>query len=183
MITAYKKMLQNWNNFSGRTSRRDYWFAILGNVLIVFGIEIVFGILGLVLGLVNEDLGAVVAVLCAVVLGIYSLALLVPSLAIAVRRLHDIGKPGTTYLICFLLSLCCGIGSIVFFVFMCLPSVPGSNQWGPNPYGIGGTSYNGYNTAQNPQYGQQFNQYGAQNPQYGQPNNQYGQQNNQQNNW
>ena len=35
MFTAYKKFWTNYVNFTGRSSRSDYWWAILFNSLII----------------------------------------------------------------------------------------------------------------------------------------------------
>jgi len=68
----------------------------------------------------------------------------VPNIALAIRRLHDTGRSGWVYLLCCIGSCCCGIGLIVFIIFMCLPSIPGPNQYGPNPYSMNNMGGNGY---------------------------------------
>lgn len=75
---AIKRYWTNWS-LNGRTSRSEYWFAMLGLILIA----IPFIFFALLLG------GAVGLGLFQLVWGI---ATLWPSFAIAVRRLHDIGK-------------------------------------------------------------------------------------------
>ena len=59
---------------------------------------------------------------------IWSLVVLIPTIAISVRRLHDIGRPGTWYL----LNLIPVVGSIILLVWYCQDST-GDNQWGSNP--------------------------------------------------
>jgi uncharacterized membrane protein YhaH (DUF805 family) len=63
---------------------------------------------------------------------VYGIAVLLPCLGVCVRRLHDIGKTGWWLLIC-LVPI---VGPIVFLVFMCLDSKPGTNEYGPNPKGL-----------------------------------------------
>ena len=58
---------------------------------------------------------------------IWSLVVLIPTIAISVRRLHDIGRPGTWYL----LNLIPVVGSIILLVWYCQDST-GDNQWGSN---------------------------------------------------
>jgi uncharacterized membrane protein YhaH (DUF805 family) len=53
-------------------------------------------------------------------------------LAVTVRRLHDTGKSGLLLLL-FLIPFVNFILVIVFFVFYCMDSAPGDNQYGPNP--------------------------------------------------
>lgn len=170
MITAYLKMLRNWKDFSGRTSRKDYWMAYLGNLVIAFILGAAIGIFTGIGALISEDLGAVIGVIGTAITSLYGLVIVIPGISITVRRLHDQGKSGMIYVWCLLGSLCCGIGSIVLFVFMCLPGTQGPNQYGPDPHGFNGNAFNGYGQPNN--YGQ--NNYGQNN--YGQGgynNNQY----------
>nr|MBQ8244503.1 DUF805 domain-containing protein [Oscillospiraceae bacterium] len=105
-VEAVKLYFQNYANFSGRSRRSEYWYACLFTFL-----------LSLVVSMVIPDLAFIV-----------SLATLVPSIAICVRRLHDIGKAGVWYLICFIPL----VGGIILLVWTCKDSGP-DNQWGPNP--------------------------------------------------
>ena len=61
--------------------------------------------------------------------GLYILAILVPALAVAVRRLHDVGKSGWMLLV----ALIPIAGAIWLLVLMFTDSMPGVNQFGPNP--------------------------------------------------
>ena len=67
---------------------------------------------------------------------IYTLAVLIPGIAVAVRRMHDIGKSGWFVLV-ILIPI---VGVIWFIVLACTDSVPGKNNWGDNPKGIGNDS-------------------------------------------
>lgn len=158
MIQAYIKMWKNAFNFSGRTSRADYWWTYLANFLAAIVIGVLAGILSVVLSLISSDL-VIVGEIISMILGIgYSLAMLIPSISLCIRRLHDIGKSGWIYLLCCITSGCCGLGSIAFIVLTCMDSQPGTNQYGPNPKGVDNTynqSYNNMN-ASNQNYG--FNQ-------------------------
>lgn len=161
MIQAYVKMWKNAFNFSGRTSRSDYWWAVLCNLIVAFGVGLVAGIIGVIPALISEDLAGIGSAIQNIITYGWSLVVLIPGMSMAIRRLHDIGKSGWMYLVCCLTSACCGIGSIILIVFMCMDSQPGPNQWGPNPNEM---NMGGYNP--------QMNAYG-QNPQmggYGQPN-------------
>lgn len=63
---------------------------------------------------------------------LFILGTLLPSISIMVRRLHDTSRSGWWYFINFVPL----VGPIVFFIFTVLPSTPGDNLYGPNPYGI-----------------------------------------------
>ena len=73
----YLKVLKQYSDFNGRARRKEYWMFLLFNVLIVFAIGLIEGLLDL------SGLG-----------GIYQLAVFIPSLAVGMRRMHDVGKPG-----------------------------------------------------------------------------------------
>ena len=114
MVDAVKKFFINYVNFKGRTSRRNYWLAVLGLFIIEFCIGFVCGLAG-----VTEQTSTVIS-------DVISLAVFLPSLAICIRRLHDINKSGWWYLIAFT-----GIGVIVLLVFFCMKSVDEGNNYGP----------------------------------------------------
>lgn len=103
---------KKYADFNGRSRRSEYWYFVLFNLLIQYG-------LGYLLGLVSVTVAGGFSV-------IYSLALLVPSIAVGVRRMHDVGKSGW-YLLIPLYNL----------VLACTDSIPGTNEYGPNPKGIG----------------------------------------------
>ena len=104
-VDAIKLMFQNYVNFSGRSSRSEYWWAFLFNLL------------------AGSVIGSIVALLPP--LSILSLALTIPGLALAVRRLHDTGKSWVYLLIVFIPL----VGSFILLYQLTKPSV-GQNQWG-----------------------------------------------------
>ncbi len=118
MVEATKKMFQNYANFSGRTSRGDFWWAILGYFLLSM---VVGFVLGFVLGLVGVDSAKASSIAGSV----WGLGTFLPSLAIEIRRLHDINKSGWWVLI----SLVPFVGGIILLVFMCSPSVEEGNNY------------------------------------------------------
>ncbi len=60
---------------------------------------------------------------------IVALLLFIPSIAVTIRRLHDTGRSGWWWF----LSLLCGIGAIILFVFCLLEGTSGPNEYGPDP--------------------------------------------------
>ncbi len=112
--------------FDGRATRSEYWYLYLFTILAYIAAYTVFAILGLVFSGGDEDgvfIGGVIGV------ALMALALFCPMLSAGVRRLHDTGKSGLWYLICFVPY----VGSIVLLVFFCLASEPHDNQYGPVP--------------------------------------------------
>lgn len=110
---------QNYCNFSGRSSRSEYWWYSLFTFILGFIIAIFAGILG-------ENAGNALT-------GIVYLALLLPGLGLTVRRLHDINKSGWWILI----NLIPLVGWIIMLVWLCKDSDPTDNQYGPVPNVVG----------------------------------------------
>ena len=111
MFTAYKKFWTNYVNFTGRTSRSDYWWAALCNFLIVFpfsftAMSILYSnYIDLVTKSFNTvdpsidssfvensfSLYSVDVIILLVLVILFGLAVLLPNIAISVRRLRDAG--------------------------------------------------------------------------------------------
>lgn len=124
MIDYYKKVvLENYANFSGRARRSEYWYFVLANILIFFGLMIISVAVSAAMG--NEGLG----MFFMVVMILYGLYIIIPSLALAVRRMHDIGKSGWYYFVQFIPF----IGGIWFLVLLCTDGDHGTNAYGADP--------------------------------------------------
>lgn len=108
-MEEFKKMWKYGFTFSGRSTRRDFWVAILFNMLVSILVSIVAGILRI------PSLSL-----------LYSVAVLVPNWALSIRRMHDINKSGW----CLLLGLIPLAGPIFILIFYCLPSVNEGNTYG-----------------------------------------------------
>ena len=102
--------------YHGRARRKEYWMFTL-----FYSISYLILALALIPTVGEAFYDGVSA--------LYSLGTIVPSFCLSIRRLHDIGKSGW-WLFLWLLPV---IGWIVLFVFACLDSQPGENQYGPNP--------------------------------------------------
>lgn len=119
VLASYIAFWKRAFDFSGRTSRAEYWYAIVGHILASIVLAFFIGILSAIFG---KD-----SFLPTAVSGLYSLLLLIPSISFGVRRLHDIGISGLLYLI----NLT-GIGSFVLLVLACMKGQPGANKYGMN---------------------------------------------------
>ena len=111
-MSWYIEALKKYAVFSGRSSRREYWFFTLFNVIAAVVLIIIDSIIGS---------GGLLTIL-------YGLAVLVPALAVTVRRLHDTDRSGWWVLIWVI-----PLGGLVLLVFALLDSTPGDNGYGPNP--------------------------------------------------
>lgn len=115
----YIKCLKQYIDFSGRARRKEFWMFVLFNAII----SVVLTIIDAAIGLSDNKLGV------GVLSSIYSLAVLIPSLAVSVRRLHDIGKSGWSFLI----SIIPLVGPIVMLIWFCKAGEQSSNEYGDNP--------------------------------------------------
>lgn len=131
MIDYFKMaMTQKYADFNGRSTRSEYWYFALAVMLIFLLLAAVIGGLAYGSGMATDGGMGVGFMILLGLLGIFYLAIIIPSISVSVRRLHDTGKSGWWYLINFVPY----IGALVFIVFMCMDSQPGTNQYGPNPF-------------------------------------------------
>ena len=125
---AIKLFFKNYTNFSGRSTRSEYWFVQLFMFIVSFVFGLFISIEAASIETSRNSTGAGFA-FAMIILVIFYLAIIIPSLAITVRRLHDTGKSGWMYFISFIPW----VGGIILLVFTCMASQPCANQWGPAP--------------------------------------------------
>jgi len=118
----YLEVLKKYAVFSGRARRREYWYFVLFNVIIIL---VLFNIDRLIsTGSEGTGIGTLGC--------IYYLAVIIPGIAVLIRRLHDTNRSGWWVLIGFVPI----IGFIVLLVFTVQDSEKGENRYGPNPKGV-----------------------------------------------
>ena len=97
MINAYKNFFKNYAEFTGRSTRPDYWWVWLGNLILSIPFWIIYFytvFLSTVMDSVSDSASEatfMVFGLVAIIYAIFYLAILVPTLALSVRRLRDAG--------------------------------------------------------------------------------------------
>jgi uncharacterized membrane protein YhaH (DUF805 family) len=111
-LSATKKAFQNYVTFTGRARPSEYWYFVLGIVIVSIVLSVVESMIGLP----------------GVLSGLWSLALLLPSIAVAVRRLHDGDRSGWWYLLSFT-----GIGVFVLIYWMIQKGDAAPNRFGAPP--------------------------------------------------
>ena len=202
MFSAYKKFWTRYADFSGRSSRSDYWWVVLCNFLITLPFSLI-AFFGFLIPLFSEiyyaglydyepDLsgamaGAGLAVFIMFLLTIYWLATIVPYLAITVRRLRDAGfhwafiflavGPWIASIVPVLNILAALVSlpcGIAMIVLLCQASKPAQSVNGA-PYGQQGFQGQQFGQAQQPVQNQQFAQPGFQGQQQPTQNQQFGQ--------
>ena len=97
MINAYKNFFKNYAEFTGRSTRPDYWWVWLGNLILSIPFWIIYFytvFLSTVMDSVSDSASEATFMifgLVAIIYAIFYLAILVPTLALSVRRLRDAG--------------------------------------------------------------------------------------------
>ena len=97
MINAYKNFFKNYAEFTGRSSRSDYWWVWLGNFILSIPFWIIYFytvFLSIVMDSIDDSVSEstfMVLGLVVIIYAIFYLAILVPTLALSVRRLRDAG--------------------------------------------------------------------------------------------
>ena len=119
MKEAVVSVLTNWNNFSGRACRSEFWYFGLAVFLVSFIISIIEIATGIV-DIESAEMGIVSI--------IFSLLLFVPSLSVTARRLQDRGWSGWWQLLYLTI-----VGALVIIVLNILPAKEDENKWGRNP--------------------------------------------------
>ena len=133
LISAYSSMFRKYAQFSGRSRRSEYWYAMFMNYIIMIAFYLIM-LVPATKAIINNYLStgeSIFLMVGAIIFFLYYLAILIPSLSMTVRRLHDIGKSAWWLLIGFIPY----IGSIILFIFSVLDSQSGDNKYGPNPKG------------------------------------------------
>ena len=97
MINAYKNFFKNYAEFTGRSTRPDFWWVWLGNLILSIPFWIIYFytvFLSAVMDSINDSVSEATFMVFGLVVIIYAvfyLAILVPTLALSVRRLRDAG--------------------------------------------------------------------------------------------
>lgn len=104
-LEAIEQYFIRYVDFHGRSRRSEFWFAVWF-ISFVSSICFMFGMIGFVWWLLT----------------------VIPTAAISVRRLHDVGLPGTRLF----LVLIPIFGFLLLVFLFLMPSGP-ANEWGPNP--------------------------------------------------
>lgn len=115
-LQALKRSL----DFSGRARRSEYWFFVLGSVLISVGLSILDTQAGLTFSAGTQTRG--------VLSTLAELLLLVPGISVTVRRLHDTNRSGM-----YVFLGCVPIIGGLLLLFFALQDSDADNAYGPNP--------------------------------------------------
>ena len=117
---AVISVLKNWNNFSGRACRSEFWYFYLSYNLII----ILLGFVDLFFFLFTGSVSFVSNIIYIT----FQIIIIIPYTSVASRRLQDRGISGWWQL-----SYLTIIGFFVIFILLMLPAKEDENKWGRNP--------------------------------------------------
>ena len=118
MKQSFISVFSNWNNFSGRACRSEYWYFLLSVILVAF----ILTIFEVLLGIYSTEIGYGPLSL------IFQIIVIIPSISLTSRRLQDRGISGWWQL----LQLTIIAIPILIIIYM-LPAKEDENKWGRNP--------------------------------------------------
>lgn len=121
-MNSYFSAMTRYFEFSGRSTRREYWSFQIGFYVLLFG-AIVLDIA--VLGYFNSRRGTGVGPLMLFVIFFH----LIPNFSVLIRRLHDAGKSGWWYFV----SVIPLIGSFWLLYLTFKGPDDNSDDFGPDP--------------------------------------------------
>ena len=124
MLMPYRR----YADFSGRSTRQEYWMFYLLFVIVYVVCLIIMGMGAPSVDPMTGQLsgGGVLATIGAGLLGLFVLGSFIPSIAVSIRRMHDQDRSGWWIL--------CPIANIIFLF---IDGTPGTNRFGPDPKGRG----------------------------------------------
>ena len=127
MKEALKKFYSEGIDCKGRTNRKDFWFAILGLVLVYLGVLLLSGvIIGICMSIFGDKSFAVnvITTIIVIIISIWAIVSSWALLMMEIRRLHDINKSGWWILLC-LIPIC----DLVLLAFFVSESVDEGNRF------------------------------------------------------
>ena len=115
MINAYKNFFKGYVDFTGRSTRSEYWWIWLGNMILLVPFYSVY-----FQALANPRNEAALMALggIAIIYMIFGIALFLPGLALTVRRLRDAGFHWALIFIIFIPM----VGPLVLLVLLAMPT-------------------------------------------------------------
>lgn len=108
-MTSYKAFWQNYVNFSGRSTRADYWIPTIINAIIIAVLSAIAGVGAQNNQWLTSPIGIIVV--------LFGLAIILPDLALIVRRVRDTGVKH--FVIWAILAI---IFNVVGFIFALIPT-------------------------------------------------------------
>ena len=119
-VQAVKSYFIRWNDFKGRSSRSEYWWATLFTYLVIILLQVAQVML--------MQAESVLALLAMITILVFLLFLTIASFAVMVRRIHDVNRSGWWFLIYFTI-----IGIFVLLYWYVQKGDEADNRYGSDP--------------------------------------------------
>ena len=116
MIDAYKKFWNGYVDFTGHSTRSDYWWSVLCNILVMLLLVSPIPVIETAL---NSEIEEALSTILAALVIIYFILILLPYFAIQVRRLRD---AGFHWALIFLSIVPLGLGRLILIILYCQPT-------------------------------------------------------------
>ena len=137
LIESIKLFFLRWKDFSGRSSRSEYWWARLFTcTLVVLSLLPLIPYINVIVA--DPDAAKTLGLGAFVPLILVILVLAIPGLALEVRRFHDRYLTGWCVLLVSLsrrIPIVGAVLAIANIVIFCMPGTHGDNNYGPDPFG------------------------------------------------
>ena len=115
MINAYKSFFKGYVDFAGRSTRSEYWWVWLGNMILYIPFFLAYGN---ALANSRNESALITLGFTAIIYFIFGLAIFLPSLALTVRRLRDAGFHWALIFVTFIPM----VGGIALMVLLAMPT-------------------------------------------------------------
>ncbi len=115
MINAYKNFFKGYVDFSGRSTRSDYWWVWLGNMILLVPF---YSAYFKVLANPRNETALMALGGIAIIYMIFGLALMLPMLALTVRRLRDAGFHWALIFVIFIPM----VGALALLALLAMPT-------------------------------------------------------------
>ena len=119
-VQAVKSYFIRWNDFKGRSSRSEYWWATLFASLVSVFLQFPQAMLA--------QAESVLALVVMIIILVFLLFMVIASFAVLVRRLHDVNRSGWWFLIYFTI-----IGIFVLLYWYVQKGDESDNRYGSDP--------------------------------------------------
>lgn len=119
-VQAVKSYFIRWNDFKGRSSRSEYWWATLFASLVSVFLQFPQAMLA--------QAESVLALVVMIIILVFLLFMVIASFAVLVRRLHDVNRSGWWFLIYFTI-----IGIFVLLYWYVQKGDEADNRYGSDP--------------------------------------------------
>lgn len=143
-MTRFKEAIalfyRGYVKFDGRSTRAEYWWAILFQVMVWSALFLIMMMAsdGEIFNDFENSEMSFLGNAAAIIFLIFLLGNILPNIALAVRRFHDLDQTGWLVLVFNLLSnipligLFIALGQLIWYA---MPGTQGSNKYGPDPFG------------------------------------------------